>query len=270
MPPHLHPRSRLTTSLFTTTLFASFLVVGLPHLLPCPANPREYADGDMPELDPSGRRRRRRRKVVEGDTAMAGAHPLASEAPVVEEPKAADSALDEEGWERRRARECPVPKPGGLIGQVFGFQQDERQRPVVRIDIRTPDELHTLNLASTHSSRPLLTLWTASWCPSCGEVAPILRELVEEEGVGEQEGGVGYAEVELDAMTIGDMGVRFMINSIPTLLAFSRAEPQMETQVTRLEDLKNREFLRTWIRKEASRRGEGGAGGSLFGGWFGR
>ncbi|KAJ9669529.1 hypothetical protein H2201_000396 [Coniosporium apollinis] len=136
--------------------------------------------------------------------------------------------------------------------------------------IRTPDELHTLNLASTHSSRPLLTLWTASWCPSCGEVAPILRELVEEEGVGEQEGGVGYAEVELDAMTIGDMGVRFMINSIPTLLAFSRAEPQMETRVTRLEDLKNREFLRTWIRKEASRRGEGGAGGSLFGGWFGR
>ncbi|KAJ9669530.1 hypothetical protein H2201_000397 [Coniosporium apollinis] len=134
MPPHLHPRSRLTTSLFTTALFASFLVVGLPHLLPCPANPREYADGDMPELDPSGRRRRRRRKVVEGDTAMAGAHPLASEAPVVEEPKAADSALDEEGWERRRARECPVPKPGGLIGQVFGFQQDERQRPVVRIE----------------------------------------------------------------------------------------------------------------------------------------
>lgn len=134
MPPHLHPRSRLTTSLFTTTLFASFLVVGLPHLLPCPANPREYADGDMPELDPSGRRRRRRRKVVDEEPAVAGTQPLASEAPAVEESKATESPLDEDGWDRRRARECPVPKPGGLIGQVFGFQKDKRPRPVVRIE----------------------------------------------------------------------------------------------------------------------------------------
>ena len=27
-----------------------------------------------------------------------------------------------------RRRECPVPKPSGLIGQVMGFQESERQK----------------------------------------------------------------------------------------------------------------------------------------------
>lgn len=32
----------------------------------------------------------------------------------------------------RHKRECPVPKPTGLIGQVMGFQpQEQRQKPTV-------------------------------------------------------------------------------------------------------------------------------------------
>lgn len=49
-------------------------------------------------------------------------------------------------------------------------------------------------------------------------VAPVIRELVEAEGVGEEEGGVGFAEVEFDAPTLttsaseGEgLGVRFMV-----------------------------------------------------------
>lgn len=30
-----------------------------------------------------------------------------------------------------RQRECPVPKPGGLLGQVMGFERQERERPMV-------------------------------------------------------------------------------------------------------------------------------------------
>lgn len=30
----------------------------------------------------------------------------------------------------RPARECPVPKPGGLVGQIMGFEQREKERPV--------------------------------------------------------------------------------------------------------------------------------------------
>jgi hypothetical protein len=37
-----------------------------------------------------------------------------------------------------------------------------------------------------------------------------------------------------------------------------------------LDDLKNRAFLKKWIETEAARQGKGGAGGSLFGGFFGR
>ncbi|KAH8728587.1 hypothetical protein GQ44DRAFT_674905 [Phaeosphaeriaceae sp. PMI808] len=85
MPPHLHPRSRMTTSLFTTTLMISFLVVAAPHLLPCPVDPRTFADSADPTSE--ARRARRREKLA---------------------PK----------------RECPVPKPGGLMGQVLGWKED--------------------------------------------------------------------------------------------------------------------------------------------------
>lgn len=55
---------------------------------------------------------------------------------------------------------------------------------------------------------------------------------------------------------------------MPTLLAFDRQEAQLETKVTKLDDMKNKQFLIDWIETEAKRHGEGGAGGglgSLFG-----
>ena len=126
-PPHLHPRSRMTSSLFATTVFASFLVVALPHLLPCPAPRRVFADdgsGEMP--------RRRRRRRAECDTSAAacenGDRGALSVTNGTEEggrrmvefrPGAGEAEV--EGDERRRKamgskRECPVPKPGGVLG----------------------------------------------------------------------------------------------------------------------------------------------------------
>jgi hypothetical protein len=64
---------------------------------------------------------------------------------------------------------------------------------------------------------------------------------------------------------VGGVALRYAVNDDPTLLAFDRQEPQLETKVKRIEDLKSREFLRRWIEVEAARQGEGGAGGSLFG-----
>jgi len=109
-PPRLHPRSGLTSSLFATTVVASFFVVGLPHILPCPAPRVVYADADV-EIDGNGRRRRRRkpREQVEASDGTAGA----------------ESRTDEETLQDRTrmktGRECPVPKPGGMIGELLGF-----------------------------------------------------------------------------------------------------------------------------------------------------
>lgn len=68
---------------------------------------------------------------------------------------------------------------------------------------------------------------------------------------------------------IGDLGVVYRVTSIPSLLAFSRGEPQMETMIRNPRDIKSKEFLRQWLETEARRGGEGGVGGSLFGGLFG-
>lgn len=119
MPPHLHPRSRMTTSLFTTTLMVSFLVVAAPHLIPCPVDPRTLADA----ADPTGEsRRRRRRRLAEDETC--------------------NDVLSEERRKRKQMedrlapkRECPVPKPGGLIGQVLGVHKEEPEGEEEKLSI---------------------------------------------------------------------------------------------------------------------------------------
>lgn len=138
--------------------------------------------------------------------------------------------------------------------------------------IRREDELSTLTLMSASSRVPLITLWMATWCQQCKIVSPLIHELIEKDGIGEDKGGVSFVEVEMDSPDLGGLagiGMRYGINSIPTMLAFDRQEPQLETKVWKLEELKDREFLTKWIEKEAARQGEGGAGGRFFG-LFGR
>jgi thiol-disulfide isomerase/thioredoxin len=109
-----------------------------------------------------------------------------------------------------------------------------------------------------------------TWNRDCDAVSPIIKELIGENGVGEEQGSVSFAEVEMDSPDLGGVaGIasRYLINNIPTLLAFDRQEPQLLTKVTKMDDLKNKEYLTKWIETEAARRGEGGAGGGsgLFG-----
>ena len=138
--------------------------------------------------------------------------------------------------------------------------------------LRREDELQTLTLMSASSRVPLITFWMATWCQNCKVVSPLIQELIKEDGVGEEQGGISFVEVEMDSPDLGGLagiGMRYGINSIPTLLAFDRQEPQLDTKVSRLADMKNKEFLTKWIETEAARQGQGGAGGRFFG-LFGR
>jgi len=113
MPPALHPRSRQTGALFTGTLAVCFLVVGAPHILPCPVNPKQFADTiEGPDGQPI--KRRRRRKQATEDSGSEGD---------------AAEAYDALMSETKKKRECPVPKPGAIVGQVMGFKESESQRP---------------------------------------------------------------------------------------------------------------------------------------------
>lgn len=141
------------------------------------------------------------------------------------------------------------------------------------VRIRNESELHTLILSSASSRIPLLTLWMTTWDAHSDTISSLIKTLLETEGVGEEQGSVSYVEVEMDSPDLGGVSAgiaqRYLITAIPTLLAFDRQEPQVETKVSRVEDLKSEEFLRSWIEREAARHGKGGAGGRL-GGLFGR
>lgn len=116
MPPHLHPRSRLTSSLFATTLLASFLVVGLPHVIPCPAPRIAYADSEM---DTEGVPKRRKRRRNCPNAARSGNEGL-------DGTKELDDRLIAGVEETQLRRECPVPKPSGILGEILGFKSDSR------------------------------------------------------------------------------------------------------------------------------------------------
>ena len=61
----------------------------------------------------------------------------------------------------------------------------------------------------------------------------------------------------MDIMDSG-LGLTYMISSMPTLLSFDRGEAQIATKVTDPKLMKDREWLKEWIRTEARRRGSGG------------
>ncbi|GAB7343274.1 hypothetical protein MBLNU457_1330t1 [Dothideomycetes sp. NU457] len=103
MVSHLHPRSRSTLSLFTGCLAVSFLVVGMPHIFPCPVDRRQFADSG-----PDSSKRRRRRVPKENEDGS----------------NTAEDMIDD-SEARAKARACPVPKPNGLLGQIMGFKEDK-------------------------------------------------------------------------------------------------------------------------------------------------
>ncbi|KAL4761797.1 uncharacterized protein BDW70DRAFT_135110 [Aspergillus foveolatus] len=126
MPPHLHPRSRSTTGLFAGTLLASLVVVGIPHLFPCPAPRTTFADSEMiigPDGQQIHRVRRRRRRDAEMSAQGGNVLPQKPTTAADEEVTTFLQLEEEAKQYATPGRECPVPKPTGFIGDLLGFSK---------------------------------------------------------------------------------------------------------------------------------------------------
>jgi cytochrome c oxidase assembly factor 2 len=116
----------MTSSLFATTVLASFFVVALPHVLPCPAPRRAYADGEMP-ADAAACVKRKRKRRLDGEDQGPGVGIVQFGQGEEGQAGRVDGIGNEnaEGLTRVKAaskrRECPVPKPGGMLGEWLGF-----------------------------------------------------------------------------------------------------------------------------------------------------
>ncbi|KAK2608701.1 hypothetical protein QQS21_002812, partial [Conoideocrella luteorostrata] len=161
------------------------------------------------------------------------------------------------------AREPSITRPpsrrhvAASRGRAFHSTTPARKaKNQVYSPIRNPDSFNTYLSLSSSSRTPLLTLWTASWCPTCKHVLPLVQSLVES-GVGEPEGGLAFAPVEFDSPDImssssysENLAMTYMITSIPTLLSFDAGEAQTATKVTDARKLADRQFLVEWIQNE--------------------
>ncbi|KAI4223487.1 MAG: hypothetical protein L6R36_005395 [Xanthoria steineri] len=168
----------------------------------------------------------------------------------------------------------PNPKASFLLKlhsiRAFTASPPRRLKNRVYNPVRSESELTTLLQLSTTNKTPLVTFWTASWCPSCRTIRPFLADLIERDALGEAHGGVAYAEIEMDSPDIGALaGNKYFITSIPTLLAFRLGEAALDTKITSVDEMKDREFMRLWIEDEARRGGERSGGGGVTTGFLG-
>lgn len=121
MPSHLHPRSTATSTLFAGTLLASFVVISIPHIFPCPRPRRQYLDTD------SQLRIEEANLPAPSQAATGSAKPNAKRS--MEAEAAALKMLQEEARRfEKEARLCPVPKPSGWVGRILGFEADSVAR----------------------------------------------------------------------------------------------------------------------------------------------
>ena len=119
MPPHLHPRSTATSTLFAGTLLASFVVVGIPHVFPCPRPRRQFLDAEGKlETDAEG-------LPIPGKPQKPG---LDHESTAQDEAAILKMLQQEAKQLEQQARECPVPKPRGFVGRMLGFEQSSTRQ----------------------------------------------------------------------------------------------------------------------------------------------
>lgn len=97
----------------------------------------------------------------------------------------------------------PAPRLSHILRRAFTSTSPSSAKNRIYNSPRSADEWSTLLLLSTSSRRPLITLWTTARCSSCAAVLPLVKSLIEDEGIGESEGGVGFAEVEVDNVLMG-------------------------------------------------------------------
>lgn len=107
----------MTSTLFATTVVASFFVVGLPHVLPCPAPRVAFADSEMAEGGEAPKRRRRKRPAAPSSEPTVDSNGMIQFQPT----SAAGNKDDGMEVSTGSKRECPVPKPKGIIGDLLGF-----------------------------------------------------------------------------------------------------------------------------------------------------
>ncbi|KAK6507316.1 hypothetical protein TWF481_005758 [Arthrobotrys musiformis] len=121
-----------------------------------------------------------------------------------------------------------------------------RSRPGLRTfdPVRSEDELYTLLMLSTSRRLPLITLWSASWCPSCRTIRPLVQDLVDERA----KSGLllGFAEVEIDLPTTSSLSSRYSINSIPTILAFHKGSA-LDNRIVDTRRARDSRYLANWL-----------------------
>lgn len=96
----------------------------MPHILPCPAGPRDFADGELDGDKPRGRRKRRPKAAVSSVVERKDEDQGVSALPRM--PSEVQQEMDEEGVLGTKKSNCPMPRPSLNFGELLGFRSQDR------------------------------------------------------------------------------------------------------------------------------------------------
>lgn len=102
-------------------------------------------------------------------------------------------------------------KPCGSLLRRSFYTSAPCQRVRIYDSIRNQGDFHTALRLSTTANVPLITIWTAGYCPSCRTVEPRIREILESRP--DDAPDLQYVEVKLDAQggEVQELGLRYMV-----------------------------------------------------------
>jgi thiol-disulfide isomerase/thioredoxin len=110
----------------------------------------------------------------------------------------------------------PLKPLANTLTRTFSLLNPTQRSHVNRVfdPVRQPNDLHTLTLLNAADNRSLITFWSASWCQTCQTIKPLIKSLIEDEKIGEREGGLGFVEVQMDSTLIEDLPIKYRVRKI--------------------------------------------------------
>ncbi|MEU5131754.1 thioredoxin domain-containing protein [Streptomyces californicus] len=89
---------------------------------------------------------------------------------------------------------------------------------MIRTETVTDVTEETFDAEVLGAALPVLVKFTADWCAPCRQLAPVLREIAEEEA-----GRLRVVQVDVDRQS--PISVRYGVLATPTLMVFRAGEP---------------------------------------------
>jgi len=115
---------------------------------------------------------------------------------------------------------------GSLVGQGILTRSISNSSPVDSDikEIRSPSQWDDIKAESSSSQKSILLNFTATWCPPCRMIAPLLQKLAKEHS-----DGILFCKIDIDAPETAGIVADHAVSAVPTFIGFDSTGAMVNT-----------------------------------------